>query len=242
MITFKEVLENQEIKKFIEAAGETLNTLGYTDHGFVHAMYTAETAGNILRELGEDAYVVELGLIAGYMHDIGNAVARNEHEQIGAILSYNILTRLGMPQEDLLIIMNAIGNHDEHNGTIANKVAAAVVIADKSDIHRGRVSKTTPPRGEEHYFVNYATTNNCLCVDKKERIITLQLEIDDTTSPMEMLSLYSKRFLFCESAAKFLVCQFRIVINGVALNQLNTTRQTIFNALKTSKNVSGNRL
>lgn len=141
MVTFEDVVNNVEVKELIKNAQKQLDVLGYTEHSTRHVSVVAERAADILRTLGYDEHRIELARIAGYIHDIGNSVNRVDHAHTGAILAYNILKDMNMDASDRTEIMMAIGNHDEHTGTAVSDISAALILADKSDAHRSRVSK-----------------------------------------------------------------------------------------------------
>src|SRR5699024_3709301 len=156
-----------------------LNELGYTEHSRKHAAKVAETAGSILYALGYEEHRIELSKIAGYMHDIGNSINRNDHAHTGAILAYQILKDLGMALEDVITIATAIGNHDEATGMAVDVVSAALILADKTDVRRNRVQNPIPANFDIHDRVNYAALSQTLEVKSEKRLILMILEFDD---------------------------------------------------------------
>ena len=191
---------------------------GYTEHSYRHLGIVSERAGNILRDLGFDERTVELTRIAGYMHDIGNCVNRVDHAHTGAILAYNILKEMGMPIEEITEIMMAIGNHDENTGTAVSDISAALILADKSDVHRDRVVNKNLSTFDIHDRVNYAVTNADLIMNEKERKVTLNLTIDTKISPvLDYFEIFMQRTMMCKYAAKYLKIWFELIINDTKL-------------------------
>ena len=191
---------------------------GYTEHSYRHIGIVSKRSGKILEELGYDKRKVELARIAGYMHDIGNCVNRVDHAHSGAILSYEILKDMGMDVKERTEIMMAIGNHDEETGTAVSDISAALIIADKSDVHRSRVYKTNIATFDIHDKVNYAVTKADLKLNGKERIITLELEIDTSICPvLDYFKIFMDRTMMSKYAAKYLKIWFELIINGTKL-------------------------
>ncbi len=218
MISLKEVKENQELDALIRGAQKQLNAIGYTEHGHRHISIVSKRAGDILEKLGYPERTVELARIAGYMHDIGNCVNRVQHAHSGAIMSYNILKEMGMPVEERTEIMMAIGNHDENTGTAINDISAALILADKSDVHRDRVVNKNLSTFDIHDRVNYAVTNAELEIDEKERKIILNLTIDTKICPvLDYFEIFMQRTMMSKYAAKYLKVWFELVINGTKL-------------------------
>ena len=178
MITLQDIKENKELEALINGAQQYLNEIGYTEHGHRHISIVSKRAGDILEKLGYSERTVELAKIAGYLHDIGNCVNRTDHAHSGAILAYNILKDMGMPVEERTEIMMAIGNHDENTGTAISDISAAIILADKSDVHRDRVTNKNLSTFDIHDRVNYAVTNAELDLNVEERKILLNLTID----------------------------------------------------------------
>ena len=176
MITLEDVKKNEEVEAFVRASQKQLEALGYTEHSYRHIGIVSKRTEEILRKLGYDERTIELGKIAGYLHDIGNCVNRVDHAHTGAILAYNILKEMGMSAEERTEIMMAIGNHDENTGTAVSNISAALILADKSDVHRDRVVNTNMSTFDIHDRVNYAVTNAELEIDEKEKVIKIQFD------------------------------------------------------------------
>ena len=191
---------------------------GYTEHSYRHLGIVYKRAGDILRDLGYDERTVELTRIAGYMHDIGNCVNRVDHAHSGAILSYNILKDMGMDVDERTEIMMAIGNHDENTGTAISDISAALILADKSDVARSRVSKTNIATFDIHDKVNYAVTNADLKLDPEKKIITLKLDIDTKICPvLDYFKIFMDRTIMSKYAAKYLKIWYELIINDTKL-------------------------
>lgn len=218
MVTFESVKKSERIKSFIKKADESLIALGYTEHSFAHVTKVAETAGFILAELGYSEHEVELAKIAGYMHDIGNLVNRVEHSQSGALIAFRILDELGMDADDLATVVTAIGNHDEGTGVPVNAVAAALILADKSDVRRSRVRNTDNLNFDIHDRVNYSVRNSKLNIDAKNKLLTLDLDIDtDFGSVMDYFEIFLNRMIMCRKAAEKFGLEFNLIMNGQTL-------------------------
>lgn len=191
---------------------------GYTEHSHRHISIVSQRAGSILETLGYPERTIELAKIAGYLHDIGNCVNRTDHAHSGAILAYNILKDMGMPVEERTEIMMAIGNHDENTGTAISDISAALILADKSDVHRDRVVNVNLSTFDIHDRVNYAVTNANLMIDEKERKIILDLSIDNKICPvLDYFEIFMERTMMSKSAAKFLKVWFELIINDTKL-------------------------
>ena len=214
MITIKDIKENQELDALIRGAQKQLNAIGYTEHGHRHISIVSKRAGDILEKLGYPERTVELARIAGYMHDIGNCVNRVDHAHSGAIMAYNILKEMKMPVDERTEIMMAIGNHDENTGTAISDISAALILADKSDVHRDRVVNKNLSTFDIHDRVNYAVTNAELEIDEKERKIILNLTIDTNICPvLDYFEIFMQRTMMSKYAAKYLKVWFELVIN-----------------------------
>ncbi len=215
MITLKQVKDHPDVKVYIKKANDFLGVIGYTEHGERHGNYVAKNARRILKELGYDAKTCELAAIAGYIHDIGNVVSRYTHPAASAFLANQVLKELGMPVEDRVYIMSAVGNHDEGTCDVVSPVAAALLIADKSDVHRSRVRSVKEIRFDIHDRVNYAVTKSELCIDVQKKIITLTLDIDEEISDMvEYFEIFTARMVVCRRAARLLGCEFDVKVDG----------------------------
>jgi len=218
VLTLADVKKDPMVEAFIKKSNEHLGTLGYTEHGFRHLGLVAAIAKNILDRLGHPEREGELAAIAGYLHDIGNAINRQEHGLTGALLAAQILERLGMDYEEIAIVISAIGNHEEQYGQPVNNVAAALILADKSDVHRSRVRNQDPATYDIHDRVNSAVEHSFVWVNEQKRTITLELIINTDICPvMEYFEIFLSRMVLCRKAAEFLKCRFELVINGTKL-------------------------
>ncbi len=218
MITLEDVINNEEVQAFVNASQKQLKALGYTEHSYRHIGIVSKRTGEILQKLGYDERTVELGKIAGYMHDIGNCVNRVDHAHTGAILAYNILKEMGMDAEERTEIMMAIGNHDEGTGTAVSNISAALILADKSDVHRDRVINTNMSTFDIHDRVNYAVTDAKIEINEIERKVTLTLTIDTQICPvLDYFQIFMDRTMMSKYAAKYLNIWFELVINGTKL-------------------------
>lgn len=218
MVTYKQIKDNPTVKTFISQADESLLALGYTEHSFAHVGMVSHNAAYLLETLGYSDHEVELVRIAGYLHDIGNLVNRTDHSQSGAIMAFRILEELGMNAEDIAVIITAIGNHDEGTGVPVNAVAAALIIADKSDVRRSRVRNSSPETFDIHDRVNFSVTESRLSIDETKSILTLSLDIDTQyCSIMDFFEIFLVRMKLCTKAAQRLGLQFELLINGQRL-------------------------
>lgn len=218
-VTLAMIKENTGIRTLIDAANHNLEVMGYTEHGIRHVSFVSRATSEILRELGYDERTVELGAIAGWVHDIGNAINRRQHGITGAIMTFRIFSEMKMPSEEIALLVAAIGNHEETLGTPVNPISAALIIADKSDAHRSRVRKYKFNLSDIHDRVNLSIKKNFVTVDKDNKVIRLYIYMDDISSPMEYMQIYLPRLLLCEDAARLLGCTFELVINGSAINR-----------------------
>ncbi|MFP5297536.1 MAG: phosphohydrolase [Actinomycetota bacterium] len=213
-----EVQAHEGVQTFISLADRYLGEIGYTEHGFRHAGLVAKIAYNVLHRLDFDDRTAELGAIAGYLHDLGNFVSRTMHSQTGAAVTYDLLRDLGMSYGEVGIVMAAIGNHEEEFGHPVNAPGAAVIVADKSDVHRSRVRIKDPAMFDIHDRVNHAVDHSFLRVDAEARTLTLELSIDtELAGVMEYFEIFLSRMVMCRRAAEFLKCDFKIDINGAKL-------------------------
>ena len=221
VVTFDIVRSDPEVAALVERANENLGVLGYTEHGVRHVTLVSRIARNVLRHLGYDQQHQELASISGYLHDIGNVISRYDHAHTGAILARDILNRLGMPPKDVAIVMGAIGSHGDDSGRLGeavHPVGAALILADKSDVHRSRVRNPEPASFDQHDRVNYASQSSFLRVDELNKTITLELSIDTTVAQvMHYFEIFLPRMLMSRRASEFLGCQFHITINSVEL-------------------------
>jgi hypothetical protein len=218
LLTLDEVRSDREVQVFVRKADENLGVLGYTEHGPRHCGIVAGIAKNVLVELGYPPRTAELAAIAGFLHDIGNGINRLDHGIGAALLSRHILERLGMGPDEYAEVMCAIGNHEEEYGQAVSSLAAAVILGDKSDVHRSRVRIIDPETDDIHDRVNMATTRSYLAVDAEAHTITLELDIDtEIIQVMQYFEIFLDRMVMCRRAAEFLGCRFGIVINGTRL-------------------------
>ncbi|MBO7185232.1 MAG: HD domain-containing protein [Oscillospiraceae bacterium] len=212
---YQKIRNDAEVLAMLERGNHDLGVLGFTDHSTAHTALVADRAANILQRLGYDEHTQQLARIAGFMHDIGNAVNRSRHGEYGAILAYEILKKYDMPLEDRMVIISAIGNHDESTGGAKDAVSAAVILADKSDVRRNRVRTTDREKFDIHDRVNYAVTGSSLKVDLEERKISLNLQVDESICSMyEYFDIFLGRMMMCRGAAEMLGAQFRLSVNG----------------------------
>ena len=218
MITLEDIKKNEEVQELIVGAQKQLNVLGYTEHSIRHITIVSNRAANILRELEYPEERIELAKIAGYIHDIGNSVNRVDHAHSGAILAYEILKDMGMDVQRRTEIMMAIGNHDEQTGTAVSDISAALILADKSDVHRDRVVNTNMSTFDKHDKVNYAVTNADFKINKEKRLASLDLTIDTKICPvLDYFEIFMDRTMMSKYAAKYLHIWFELIINGTKL-------------------------
>ena len=214
MNLYERLKNDESIKTYITRADESLKVLGYTEHSFAHVTRVAETANYILKTMGYSERECELALAAGYLHDIGNLVNRADHSQSGAVMAFRILDRYGIPAEDIATIVCAIGNHDEGTGVPVNAVAAALILADKSDVRRTRVRNIDPASFDIHDRVNYSVKESELKINRDRTIIKLKLFIDTQKgSIMDYFEIFLERMILCRKAAETLGLEFKLIIN-----------------------------
>ena len=217
-MTYEQVRRDHAVRVYIAQADASMEALGFTEHSFAHVGKVADIAGNILASLGYPERTVELARIAGFLHDIGNVVNRVDHSQSGAVMAFRILDRMEFPPEEIAAIVTAIGNHDEGTGVPVSELAAALIIADKSDVRRNRVRDKADIATDIHDRVNYSVTGSDLKVDVEEKTVTLALTVDTAVSSvMEYFEIFMKRMLLCRKAAETLGLRFRLEINGLQL-------------------------
>jgi len=215
---FEQIKNDPEIREFLKLTDEHLGAIGFTEHGMRHASKVGTWAKEILEQLDFPTVDCELAQISGLLHDIGNFICRTDHGQTGAAILYVMLKRFDFTPRQLGLVLSAVGNHEEQYGQMFNNICAAVVLADKADVHRSRVRKYDPSKGDIHDDVNYAVTKSELIVDADLREIKLVLEIDSSiASVMDYFEIFLERMVMCRSASKFLGCDFNIVCNGVAI-------------------------
>ncbi|MTR21601.1 HD domain-containing protein [Pseudoflavonifractor sp. BIOML-A19] len=217
-VTYEDIKSNPEIRTYITQADASLIALGFTEHSFAHVTKCAETASSLLRDLGYDAREIELAKIAGFMHDIGNVINRNDHAQSGAVMAFRILDKLGMDPADVAVVITAIGYHDDKTAFPVNAVAAALLLADKTDVRRSRVRNRETINFDIHDRVNYAVEKWDLALDAAARSVTLTLTINtEVCAVMDYFEIFLDRMLLCRKAAEFFSLKFTLNINGLTL-------------------------
>lgn len=218
VITLRDIRNNERIRAYIDAANRQMAAIGYSEHGLRHAGLVASIARNILLGLGAEARTAELAAIAGFLHDIGNCIHRVYHPQIGATMVFQILEKMNMPAAEIALVVGAIGNHEEPEGVPINAVTAAVIIADKSDVHYTRVQNPDPSTYDIHDRVNNAVQKSHILIDAVQKIISLELVVDtEKATVMEYFEIFAERMVMCRKAAGVLGCRFRLVINDVQM-------------------------
>jgi len=218
LVTLKEVRHDARVQTYIMRANEQMKSIGYTEHSHRHSGIVSTIARYILTTLGHDPRQAELAAIAGYVHDMGCVINRVGHVEAGAIMAYDILTKMNMPPDEVATVIGAIGNHEEPNGEPISCESAAVIIADKSDVHFTRVQNPDPTKFDIHDRVNHAVQRSYLRVDAEAKSIKLELEINnDHASVTEYFEIFVLRMVLCRRAADYLGCKFGLEINGVRL-------------------------
>ena len=218
MITYNDIKKNEAIREYIRKADASLSALGYTEHSFAHVERVASSSEYVLRTLGFDEREIEIAKIAAFLHDIGNLVNRIEHSQSGAVMAFRILDNLGMQPSEIATIVTAIGNHDEGTGVPVNDIAAALILADKSDVRRSRVRNSDISTFDIHDRVNYSVTRSELKVCKDDSEILLELTVEtEYSSVMDYFEIFLERMILCRKAAEKLGLSFRLMINGQKL-------------------------
>lgn len=217
-ITFEQVRQNEAVKAYIRKADEALIALGYTEHSFAHVTKAAYTAARILKELGRPEREQELAAIAAYLHDIGNVINRNAHEQSGALMAFVLLNQMGMDPEEIAPVIAAIGNHDEGTSFPVNDLSAALILADKTDVRHTRVRNKDTITFDIHDRVNFAVKESAVTIHLPEKAIRLTLTIDTQVSRIsEYFEIFLTRMLLCRRAAEKLDMRFELVINGQSM-------------------------
>jgi len=214
MVTYEMLKQDADIRAYISKANESLAALGFTEHSFPHVCQVAETAAYILETLGYPEHDVELAKIAGYLHDIGNLINRVAHSQSGAIMAFKLLTDRGMDAADVATVATAIGNHDEGTGLPVNPISAALILADKSDVRRSRVTCADRESFDIHDRVNYSVKKAVLKINEDKTLIKLKLTVDTHYgSVMDYFEIFLDRMILCRKAAERLNLQFKLIIN-----------------------------
>jgi len=222
---FDIIKDDEKVRAYIAAGDAALRALGYTDHSFPHVYKTAHTAANILSDLGYGEKDIDLAKIAGLLHDIGNMVNRDYHALTGGVLAESILSnpKYNMPYSEITSVITAIGNHDEETGRPVNTTAAALILADKSDVRRSRVTEREMDKilADIHDRVNYAVTTGNLSAntdENKSKKIVLNLTIDTSVcSVMDYFEIFLTRMLMCRRAAEYLDARFELIINSLKI-------------------------
>ncbi len=214
-MTYHDILHHPEVLALLEKGDHDLGILGYTDHSREHCALVAERAAYILRKTGHSEHEEELARIAGFLHDIGNAVNRKNHAEYGALLANELLKPTDMPMADRITVISAIGNHDESTGGAKDAISAALILADKTDVRRNRVRPKEREHFDIHDRVNYAVTGSSLKVEPQERKISLNLQVDESICTMyEYFDIFLGRMMMCRGAAEMLGYKFRLTVNG----------------------------
>ncbi len=213
-VTFNKIQKDAEITSMLKTANDQLGVIGYTEHGVRHGKWVGRTAQKLLKQLGIDGRQADLAGVAGYMHDLGNIINREEHAQTGALLAYRLLSNREMPLDEIMTVMSAIGNHHEEHADAVNNVSAALILADKADVHRSRVRNPSTLKFDIHDRVNYAVRKSNLIVDPENRLITLNLTINTKISQvMEYFEIFMSRMVVSRRAADFLGCKYGLFVN-----------------------------
>ncbi len=214
MLTYENIKNDKDIRNYIEMSGNVLKAIGFTEHSFTHVTKVAETAGYILETLDFDERTIELGKIAGYLHDIGNLINRNGHAHSGALIAFSLLKERGMNSEDVAVVVSAIGNHDERTGIPIHPVSAALILADKADVRRTRVQSNEKENLDIHDRVNYSVEKSELKINQAKTLIKLKLQVDTHySSVIDYFEIFLDRMALCRQAADSLNMKFTLMIN-----------------------------
>lgn len=214
-MTYTDIRKDEEVCALLEKGNQNLGVLGFTDHSEAHCVLVAERSAYILRKLGYSEHDQEMAKIAGFMHDIGNAINRTHHAELGALLANDILLKTDLSRMDRINIIAAIGHHDESTGGSRDPISAALILADKTDVRRSRVRMKEREKFDIHDRVNYAVTGSALKVDTEKKTISLNLQIDESICSLyEYFDIFLNRMMMCRSAAEMLGYQFRLTVNG----------------------------
>ncbi len=214
-MNYEDIKNNKEVIALLEKGNDNLKSMGYTDHSMIHCSVVAERAAGILSDLGVDEHTIELVKIAGYLHDIGNAINRTHHAEYGAIIANEILRDTDMDIEDRVNVISAIGHHDESTGGANDVISAALIIADKSDVRRDRVNVKDKSQFDIHDKVNYAVTSSKLHIDKDKKTLALNLQVDEKICSMyDYFDIFLGRMMMCRAASELLGLEFKLSVNG----------------------------
>ncbi len=212
---YKDITSNKEINAYLKKGDANLKQLGFTDHSSAHCVQVARQAGKILERFGYSEHEIELAKIAGFMHDIGNAINRTHHAEYGALLANDLLKETDLSLEDRVTIVSAIGNHDESTGGPEDVISAALIIADKTDVRRSRVRQKEKSSFDIHDRVNYAVTEFKLKIAKDKSVIALNLQIDESICSMyDYFEIFLERMMLCRKSAEILGTTFKLTVNG----------------------------
>ncbi len=210
--------QDEVVSAFIQLSDQFVGAMGLTEHGFRHANLVGRIAHNVLQHLGAEQELCDIAAVSGYLHDVGNVVARTNHGLSSAWIAYDALRRLEVDPYRIGLVLSAVGNHEEQHGTSIGPVGAAVILADKADVHRSRVRRGVDPALDIHDRVNDAVTHSFLRVDTERSTITLELELDtERSTVIEYFEIFLDRMILCRRAARTLGCEFRITANDVPL-------------------------
>lgn len=215
---FNRVKHDHDINVYIEEQNKSMHAMGYTEHSFAHIGVVADRTAYILDTLGVDDHNIDLALTAAWMHDLGNVINRVDHSQSGALMAFYLLDKMGIPAEDIAPIIRAIGNHDEGSGLPVSNIAAALILADKSDVRRNRVQDEDKLNYDIHDRVNYSVKTSKLKINQEHTAIKLKLEIDTRYGEIgEYFEIFMERMLLCRKAAGYLGLEFHLIINEQTL-------------------------
>lgn len=218
LTSYENLRHDSEILALIESANSVLGAIGYTEHGMAHCVKTGTDAGRILKTLGYPERECELAKIAGLIHDIGNTVNRSSHAHNGALLAFSLLKERNFPIDEVIAVTTAVGHHDEKTAAPVTPIAAALILADKSDVRATRVRNKNDIYNDIHDRVNYAARNSKITVINEQKLIILELEIDTNICPvMEYFEIFLERMVLCKKSAAFLGCDFELIINDTRL-------------------------
>ena len=214
-MTYKDIKHNEEVNELLKKGNQNLGLLGYTEHSQAHCVRVAETAAHILKKFGYPEHDIELARIAGYMHDIGNAINRSRHAEYGGLLANEILKQYDLSVPDRITIVSAISNHDESTGGAVDPISAALIIGDKTDVRRSRVREKPKASFDIHDRVNYAVTESKLKIEKDRSMIALNLQIDESICSMyDYFEIFLGRMMLCRKSAEILGTTFKLTVNG----------------------------
>ncbi len=218
LVTLKEVRANHKVRKLIDGANEVMKSMGYTEHGHRHVGVVSSITRYILEHMKVPPREVELGQIAGYLHDIGNVISRLSHPMHGGVIAFTLLNEMGMDAAEIAPILGAIGNHEEMTGGPINTMSAALIIADKSDVHFSRVQNPQKETFDIHDRVNFAVQKSRVEVKTELKTIELNLEIDtEQASVMDYFEIFLTRMVMCRKSAELLGYRFALNVNGTYL-------------------------